>query len=751
MAIIENKAHQTITIQTAHTAYQMQADAYGYLIHLYYGPRLEDDTAYLIAHTGNALTLNPGEAALEDTSYSAGTLPQEYPTWGTGDFRTSCLKVSHVNGSSAADLRYVSHRILKGKYHLPGLPAVYAGEEEAETLEVTLADKGSGIRVILLYGVLPAYDIITRSVRIENSGNETETLLKADSACLDFLYGSWDMLHFSGKHAGERQLQRTPWMKGVRSVCSRRGTSSHQQNPFMIAADPAADEDHGSCYGMALMWSGGFLAEMDGDEFDQTRAVIGAYSEAFAWQLKPGESFTAPEAILAYSADGLTGLTHLYHRVIREHVCRGKWKLERRPVLINDWEAAMFDFDHDKLVSIARQAVDLGAELFVLDDGWFSTRNDDLHGLGDWNVNETKLPGGMKRLADDIHALGMKFGLWWEPEMVNEDTQLFRSHPEWVLSEPGRLPHRGRHQLVLDFSRKDVVDYIFDQMCAVLDSAPIEYIKWDMNRSLADVYSHSLPPEEQGETAFRYVLGVYDLAERLNQRYPEMLIEGCSGGGGRFDAGMMYYEPQIWLSDNSDAIDRILIQYGSSFGYPVACMGAHVSAVPNQQTGRTVPFNTRAIVAMSGTFGFELDLNLISDEEKEDARNSIELFKRFWNVIQNGNLYRLTDPKGPEELAGWMFVSPDQNEALLNVVPLAVHGNAFTRYLHLKGLDESKTYHLEETLFSGGAPWWMNPAKEPGMDGMEISGGALMHAGIRLPMFWDAYGCWQIHLTAENK
>ena len=544
------------------------------------------------------------------------TLPQEFPCYGNGDFRSTAFAVENADGSMSCDLRYKSHVILDGKYNLEGLPAVYASEEEAQTLEILMEDPVTGVKVVLLYGVLPAQDIITRSVSVKNESSGKIYLNKIESASLDFLYGDYELLTFYGRHAMERNVQRVPVVHGTQKIGSVRGTSSHQYNPMMILAEKETTEDKGNCYAMSFVYSGCFQGEVLKDQLNQTRMMLGLQEEAFRYPLETGEMFQAPEVILSYSSEGMNRLSQNLHHCIRQHICRGKYKEEIRPILINSWEAAYFDFTGDTIYELAKAAKEVNIDMLVMDDGWFGKRDDDNSGLGDWFVNEKKLGGTLGNLIKGINDLGVKFGIWIEPEMVSEDSDLYRKHPDWALTVPGRNPVRSRNQLVLDFSRKEVVDEIYDQICKVLDQGNIEYVKWDMNRSLMDVYSSVT--RDQGRVLHDYVLGLYDFLERLVQRYPNLLIEGCSGGGGRFDAGMMYYSPQIWCSDNTDAIDRLRIQYGTSFGYPVSVVGSHVSAVPNHQTGRKTPLHTRGVVAMSGTFGYELNLMKLSEEEKQE-------------------------------------------------------------------------------------------------------------------------------------
>ena len=729
MGIIYCEKDRTFTLQTKNTTYQMQVDRYGFLLHLYYGKKTDGCMDYLLTYYDRGFSGNPYDAG-EDRTYSMDTLPQEFPCYGNGDFRSTAFAVENADGSMSCDLRYKSHKIFDGKYNLEGLPAVYASEEEAQTLEILMEDPVTGVKVVLLYGVLPAQDIITRSVSVKNESSGKIYLNKIESASLDFLYGDYELLTFYGRHAMERNVQRVPVVHGTQKIGSVRGTSSHQYNPMMILAEKETTEDKGNCYAMSFVYSGCFQGEVLKDQLNQTRMMLGLQEEAFRYPLETGEMFQAPEVILSYSSEGMNRLSQNLHHCIRQHICRGKYKEEIRPILINSWEAAYFDFTGDTIYELAKAAKEVNIDMLVMDDGWFGKRDDDNSGLGDWFVNEKKLGGTLGNLIKKINDLGVKFGIWIEPEMVSEDSDLYRKHPDWALTVPGRNPVRSRNQLVLDFSRKEVVDEIYDQICKVLDQGNIEYVKWDMNRSLMDVYSSVT--RDQGRVLHDYVLGLYDFLERLVQRYPNLLIEGCSGGGGRFDAGMMYYTPQIWCSDNTDAIDRLRIQYGTSFGYPVSVVGSHVSAVPNHQTGRKTPLHTRGVVAMSGTFGYELNLMKLSEEEKQEIREQIAEYKSYASIIQNGLYYRLSNPT-TEEICAWEFVYTDEKEqskVLLNIVMQVIHGNMTVNYVKLQGLEETAVYREEKS-------------------GKRYTGAALMYGGMPLPIEPGEYQAYQYCFVKE--
>lgn len=638
------------------------------------------------------------------------------------------MGVCQADGTRAADFRYVSWEIREGAHKIPGLPCLFDEDETAETLVIFLEDAASSLKLELYYVVFADRDVIARSARITNGGKEAVRLEKMMSACLELPNGSWEAIHFHGRHAMERRLERLPLMHGTMEVGSRRGTSSHQHNPGVILCSPDATEEHGGCYGLSLIYSGNFSMEIEMDQMDSVRAVCGINPEFFEYRLEPGEAFDTPQLMMTYSGSGLGRMSANFHSIIRHNLCRGKYKFARRPVLINNWEATYFDFNEEKILSIARQASELGIEMLVLDDGWFGSRDSDNAGLGDWFVNTDKLKGGLTDLVTGINGLGMKFGIWIEPEMVNEDSRLYREHPDWALTIPGRKPCRSRNQLVLDMSRSEVRDYVFDSIAAVLKSANVEYVKWDMNRSICDVYSAVLPKERQGEVYHRYVLGIYDLMERFTSSFPNILFEGCSGGGGRFDPAILYYSPQIWCSDDTDGIERLEIQYGTSFFYPISAVGSHVSAIPNHQTGRRTPLATRGVVAMAGSFGYEMDLNLLTEDEKEAVKAQVEDYKKYYDLIHNGDYYRLASPQGDSGFTAWQFVSGDKTRTLLNLVITHVRANAPDLWFKLRGLDPEKRYRLEE-------------------NGRIYSGSALMNAGISIPMIMGDYPAVQMVLT----
>ena len=734
MSIHYDPQDKTITLHTRHTTYQMQISDTGHVLHLYYGRRVDGMCLdYLHILTDCGFSPNCYENRLR-RQVSPDMLPLEYSASGCGDYRVPALECVGAQGITGADLRYARHEITGGKYRLPGLPAAFAREGEAQTLSLVLADQATGLEVELLYGVFEASDTITRAAAFHNRGKAAIRLDRASSLCLDIPFGGdWDLVHFHGRHCMERMPERVRLMHGIQTVSSRRGASSHHHNPFAVLMTRDATRTRGECIGIMPVYSGNHRTDIEVNQANAIRVVSGLGGDLFSWQLEPGDSFHAPEVILCHTDEGLEDLTHRYHAFLNRHVIRSPWRDRVRPLLINSWEAMTCDFNASKVLKFAEDAARLGVEMVVLDDGWFGARDDDNAGLGDWWANEKKLPGGIRPLSDAIHARGLKFGLWIEPEMVNEDSDLYRAHPGWVLAAPGRKPVMGRNQLVLDMGNPAVVEYLYGVFSALIREHGIDYIKWDMNRNIADIHSAVLPPHRQPEASHRSMLGVYALLERLTGEFPEVLFESCAGGGGRFDAGMLYYTPQIWCSDDSDAIERLIIQAGTAVGYPVGTMGAHVSICPNQQTGRTVPFGTRAIVAMSGTFGYELDPAQLSEEEKRQMRVLAERYHRFYDVIHRGLYYQLADPGGREDFAAWAFVAEDGGRALLNLVMTRVHANTHGIHLRLRGLDPRARYRLAELIVEG----CDGPDGEylcgESIEGHAFTGASLMYAGLTLP------------------
>ena len=704
MAVRFDEKKNLFTLQTLDSTYQMKVDDHGVLLHTYYGAAADEtDFSYLIGPEDRGFSGQPGDEK-KNRTYSMDYYPLEYPVQGNGDFRVKALKAGFEGEVPALDLRFVSYEQGKGKYSLPGLPALFEAEaEEAETLKITLKDRVEEIYVTLFYGIFEKKNIITRAASIENRSGKNVVLKRALSLGLDFLEGDMDLIHFYGKHAGERQFERRNLPHGITEISSSRGTSSHHHNPFVILCDRDTTEDFGNAYGISFIYSGGFRIQMEKDQVDGIRLVCGIDDEEFLWKLAPGESFVTPEAALSYSENGLTALSDQFQKAYHANLIRSPWKDKKRPTLVNNWEATYFGFDAEKLLKIAGEAADLGLDMLVLDDGWFGKRDDDNSGLGDWFVNEKKLGCTMKELVDRVNALGLKFGIWLEPEMVSEDSELYRMHPDWVLQIPGREPNRSRNQLVLDLSRKEVREYMKKFINDTLSCANISYVKWDMNRSVDNVYSAADSTLSQGAVRHKYVLGLYEVMEDMLTRHPDLLLEVCSGGGGRFDAGMLYYAPQIWCSDNTDAIERLRIHYGTSFGYPMSSVSAHVSVCPNHQNGRVTPFKTRGICAMQGSFGYELDLSKLSEEDKAEARRQITVYNENWELFQSGSYYRLNSPMENHDYTAWSYVSKDQRKASLSVIYTDLHGNPKPVRVKLKGLKKDASYDVDGTVYTGAA------------------------------------------------
>jgi alpha-galactosidase len=729
MPILYDSSLKTFNLQAGSTSYVLQIVKDKYLCHVYYGRRLKNIGPHMVPKfSGRAFSPTPIK---EDGGFSLDTAPQEYPGYGHSDFRSPAFSVQLKNGSTVSDLQYETYRIITGKPALEGLPSTYVLEaSEAETLEIELIDQLTGLKVILSYTVFENFDAITRSARFVNEGTSDLRINSALSFSIDFHHSNFDLLQLSGSWARERHIKRRPLFSGIQSVESRRGASSHQQNPFIALLSKNASEEEGEVYGFNLVYSGNFLAQVEVDQFKTARVTMGINPFDFSWLLTPGDSFQTPEAVMVYSSEGIGGMSRTYHKLYRTRLCRGRYKEKERPVLVNNWEGTYFDFTAEKIEEIARAGSDLGIELFVLDDGWFGKRDNDTSSLGDWFVYEKKLPKGLKDLGDRINKLGMKFGLWFEPEMVSPDSELYRAHPDWCLHVPGRNRTEGRNQLILDLSRKEVCDYIINTVSSVLRSAPISYVKWDMNRHMTEIGSETLPPQRQRETAHRYMLGLYRVLEEITTAFPEVLFESCSGGGGRFDPGILYYMPQTWTSDNTDAVERLYIQYGTSIVYPASTMGAHVSAVPNHQVGRMTDLKMRGDVAMSGNFGYELDLTKFTEEEKDEVRKQVSQYKELRSLIQFGDMYRLLNPFEGNE-AAWMFVSEDKREAFVAYFRIRAVPNGPLSKLRLKGLSSDFNYAIA------------------GSDNI-MGGDELMYAGIGIPYLHGDYKSIVWKLKAQN-
>lgn len=695
MGIIFQENTGEFHLYNGQISYLMKILRNGQLGQLYFGKKIppKEDYGYLLENR-----YRPASAYVFDNDYSFSLehLKQEYPAYGTTDFRMPALEILQPNGSRITDFQYVSHKIYKGKPALKGLPATYTeSEEEADTLELLLRDELLQIEMTLVYTIFRQENAIARSVRFENKGTAACQITRAMSLSLDLSDADYEWIQFSGAWGRERYVKTRVLQQGIQSVNSTRGGSGHFHNPFVMLKRPTTDEFQGEVMGFSLVYSGNFLAQAEVDTYDVTRMMIGINPFGFSWRLEPEEEFQTPEAVMVYSAEGMNGMSQTFHRLYRTRLARGYWRDRERPVLINNWEATYFDFTEEKLLDIARTAKEDGVELFVLDDGWFGTRCGETSGLGDWTPNLKRLPDGIKGLSEKIEALGLKFGLWFELEMVNKDSDLYRSHPDWIIQTPGRHASHGRKQYVLDFSRKEVVDHIYEMVAALLREAKISYIKWDMNRYITECFSQAYEANRQGEIFHRYILGVYELYDRLNREFPQILFESCASGGGRFDPGLLYYAPQCWTSDDSDALERQKIQYGTSYVYPISSMGAHVSITPNHQLNRITPLKTRGYVAAFGAFGYELDLARLTPEEREIVREQIRFVKKYRKLIHTGTFYRLLSPfEG--NFTAWMVVSQDRRQAIVAYFKTLNDVNREYRRLRLKGLDQSLIYHMSE-------------------------------------------------------
>lgn len=696
-----------------------------FLGHVYFGKKvIDEDINYLMRI--NEPPYVPSKNNRDRVSFY-DSFPFEYSTHGIGDFRESSIRVIDKNGHSEVKLEYKSHEIYKGKKELNGLPATFGDENECTSLEITCEDMYLNLQVVLVYTTFENLDVITRSVKVKNLSEDKINLTKVLSTCIDFDDIDYDMISLHGSWARERHVQRKKIGYGKQVVSTIRGESSHQDNPFIALLDSKATDDYGNVYGFNFVYSGNFFAQIEGCQFNTTRVVMGINPEDFNWLLNKDEEFIAPEVVMVYSNEGIGKMTRTFHDLYRNNLIRGEYKDKKRPILINNWEATYFDFNTEKLLSIAKEASKLGIEMLVMDDGWFGKRNADNSSLGDWFVNEDKISGGLNNLVDEVNKLGMEFGIWVEPEMISGDSELFRKHPDWCIKIPGREPALCREQYVLDLSRKEILDYIYDSIKKVLSSANITYVKWDMNRQLTDLGSLGLKSENQGELLHRYVLAVYDMMDRLTKDFPHILLENCSGGGARFDPGMLYYSPQIWCSDDTDAIERLKIQEGTSMVYPLSAIGAHVSDCPNHTVGRTTPFETRGYVVLAGTFGYELDVTRIPEEDRDMIPEQIEMYHKYNDLVRSGDYYRIQNFSENNSFDAWSVVSKDKSEVLVTCVQVFERANYHSRRIKLKGLIEEKFYKNEET-------------------GEIISGGALMTAGINLTNLHGDFKGKLIHL-----
>ncbi len=737
MQIGYHEKNRVFKIDTEHTSYCIGiVDEENFLGHIYYGRKLaEDDLVYLM-RTDEAPYV-PSRNNRERTSF-LDTFPMEYTGHGLGDYREGTLTVKTLKGHTAVSLSYVSHRIYDGKEALAGLPATFAQEDACKTLEITCEDPVLHLQVILSYSIFADSDAIARSVRIVNQSAEAVYLTKVLSACIDMDNEDYEMITLHGSWGRERVIQTRPVMRGKQGVSSVRGESSHQEHPFMAWKSRTTTEETGEIYAMHFVYSGNFMAQIEMSQFGSMRALMGIHPQDFSWKLEPGDSFQAPEVICVYSAEGIGGMTRTFHDLYRTHLIRGEYRNKKRPILINNWEATYFDFDTDKLLAIAKEASVLGIEMLVMDDGWFGCRNDDNTSLGDWQVNEDKLKGGLKYLVDEVNKLGMKFGIWLEPEMISPDSNLYREHPDWAFAVPGRTGSLARNQYVLDLTRQEVRDYVYEMIAAVLRSANIEYVKWDMNRQLSDMGSCGLPADRQGELYHRQVLAVYELQDRMTKEFPYLLLENCSGGGARFDPGMLYYSPQIWCSDDTDAVERLSIQAGTAMIYPLSTMGAHVSDCPNHALGRTTPFETRGYVALAGTFGYELDVTKIAKEEQDKIPDQVAMYHKYNDLVREGDYYRIAHYAENHYYDCFEVVAKDKSEALVTYIQVLNRPNFHSRRIRIPGLDKTACYVIE------------NAQDWPEIAQTEYHGDTLHYAGINIPVLNGDFQGRLMHLVRKQ-
>lgn len=728
MAIKYYENKRIFKLDTHETTYMIGLTQEGYVGHVYYGVKLEGEGENYMLRIDEA-PHTPAVKKREKSSF-LDCFPMEYPTGGVGDYRESCLNVRNEFGQMGCEIFYQTHKIFKGKKPLEGLPASFGGEAEVETLEIECFDPILKLKVVLSYSTFEQENIVTRSVKITNNGAETLKLEKVYSACVDMDNEEYEMLTLHGSWARERHIQTNKVAYGKQLVSSSRGESGHQEHPFMAVVTPGTTQNQGSVYGFHFVYSGNFIGQVERSQFNYVRCVMGINQEEFAWNLKSEESFQAPEVVMTYSNQGLGKMSRAYHDFYRNHLIRSKYKNKKRPVLINNWEATYFDFNTEKLLSIAKEAKKSGIEMLVMDDGWFGKRNSDNCSLGDWQVNNTKITGGLKDLVDKVNEIGLDFGIWFEPEMISPDSNLYQDHPDWAIQINGREATQSREQYVLDLSRQDVLDYVYDSVKKILESANIKYVKWDMNRQLCDLGSYCLDQDSQQELFHRYVLGVYALQERLVNDFPDLLLENCSGGGARFDPGMLYYSPQIWCSDDTDAIERLVIQEGTALIYPLGTIGAHVSDCPNHSVGRITPFTTRSHVAMAGTFGYELDITKIPEENRREIPEQIELYHKYNDLIREGDYYRIASYRENHQHDCWQIVAKDKSESLVTYVQVIGVANVHSRRIKLNGLDKLSVYKLSGT-------------------DKVYSGEILMNMGFLVKDFWGDYQSRLYHFVKE--
>jgi alpha-galactosidase len=726
MSIFYNIEKQCFHLMTENSSYIIGL-VDNYLIHAYWGKKLNEEPElnlmmpYIWRH---GMTFVDREV----NPMSSECLPMEYPTYGRTDTRTPAFHMVDSEGSTTSEFKYKNYQIYKGKKEICGLPASYGCSDEVTSLEIVMIDEVEGLELTLSYSVFESKNVITRHSVIKNIGNKEISIEKILSSSVDFYGKDFDIITLKGAWGKERHVQRNPLQYGFMTIDSKRGASSHQFNPFVAIAEKDATEKSGNVYAMSLIYSGNFVAGADVEQYSMTRMYIGINPFNFSWLLEPGEEFVTPEAVMVYASDGIGEMSRIFHNFYHQNLCRKELVDKERPILINNWEATYFDFNEEKLLQIAQVAKDIGIEMFVLDDGWFGERNDDTSSLGDWYANAVKLPNGISGLANKIDKMGMKFGLWVEPEMCSPDSKLFREHPDWIISAKGRTVSLSRNQYILDLSNKDVCDYIITAISSILKDSKISYVKWDMNRNMNEIGSKFLPANRQRELPHRYILGLYYILETLTNNFKNVLFEGSAGGGGRFDPGMLYYMPQIWTSDCTDAVERLYIQYGTSIAYPVSTMGAHISAVPNHQVGRITPLSMRADVAMIGQFGLELDLRTLKQEEIECLKSAIQYYKQIRRTIHFGDMYRLASPFDGNFVA-FEFVSKDRSEVVVCTYSILTNANPEHIFVKLEGIDAENVYY-DET------------------HGLKMSGNTLMNLGFSVINQKDF--CSEIYVFRSN-
>ena len=742
MGIVYNEAERVFKLDTPNTSYVIGiVGEEGFLGHIYYGKRLEHIEGIRELLRTEEPPFTPDRNERDRISFM-DCFPMEYAGHGVGDFRESCVRVRDSAGHSAVMLTYVSHTIYKGKEKLVGLPATFGKESEVTSLVITCEDKALGLRAQLQYSVFEDVDAVTRSVRFENLGETPLYLEKAMSGCLDMDNRNFETITMHGSWARERHLERKKLGHGKYNVSTLRNGNCHQEHPFLALVTEGTTQKRGEVYGFHFVYSGNFIAQAEMNQFDSVRVIMGIQPEDFCWKLEESESFQTPEMVMVYSDTGLGGMTRSFHELYRKHLIRSPYLHQKRPILINNWEATYFDFDEEKLIAIARESAELGIEMLVMDDGWFGNRYDDNRSLGDWQVNENKLKGGLPYLVKEVNKLGMKFGIWFEPEMISPESKLYQEHPDWAIAIPGRTPGRARNQYVLDVSRKEVRDTILNQMFTVLHSANIEYVKWDMNRPLSDFGSAALPADRQGELCHRYVLGLYEMQERLLAEFPNLLLENCCGGGGRFDPGMLYYSPQIWTSDDTDAVERLAIQESTAMVYPLSAMGAHVSVCPNHTVGRNTPFETRGSVALAGTFGYELDVTKLGKEDREMIPRQVAAYHRFHDLVREGIYYRLASYQENHLYDCFQVNAEDGGEALVFFTQVLNEANRHSTILPMEGIQEKALYRIHEV------DWEQEELLKD--TGRVVSGAVLMHAGLKIERMWGDFRSKLLYLKKEE-